>query len=184
MRLWQLSVNMVVPRCAHCVVIFDGVTRWLCHLWLLLSPPLWSTCWESVVTRPQGRPEPWPVPRIMSPQGWRLNWGNFKVPSAQNKSHYISSHPFGLASNDAVMKVPLALPVAMLLLWFLLLSFQCLFLGSQVSGVVWLFISQEHIHSWDKNIAMLLLSPVNGEWWLWSQHPVSLRMGEEIHNSL
>ena len=31
MRQWELSVNRTVPRWAQCVVIFDGVTPWLCH---------------------------------------------------------------------------------------------------------------------------------------------------------
>ena len=55
---------------------------------------------------------------VLSPGLWdawtkaqRLNLAPFSVPGAQDKSHPISSHPFALASNDAVLKLPWALPV-------------------------------------------------------------------------
>ena len=65
-----------------------------------------------------------------------------------HKSHHISSHPLALASNDAVLKLPWALPVPCYHgdCWFF---YPVSFPGFSGTGCNLLLNSQEHIHTWD-----------------------------------
>ena len=144
--LWELSVNRTVTRWAPSILTCDGVTPWPCHLWPLLSLSYYETTSEGLWSQEHREG----LSLLLSPgyesPGLRLRDSSVD-PSVhwvgpQDKSHYISSHPFALATNDTV----LILPCLMLLWWCLLLLLSRVF-SRVLRYRIWFSVELSGAHS-------------------------------------